>query len=162
MRRVDGCDLAIDNRTGQSHYSFKSRKPPRATRPRAGFIWAIPNMPTMPPTFRPPRARSKQERDRDHDVRRRVEKPWRRWYQLPAWKEIRAGQLAAEPYCRRCRKRGSLVKANTVNHVEPHRGDWAKFIAGPFESVCATCHNAEVQREERRADAMKAKDRCPF
>lgn len=110
-------------------------------------------MPTMPPTVRPPGARTKQDRGRDHDQRRRAAKPWRKWYTLPEWKQIRAAQLAAEPYCRRHRKRGQLVKADTVNHIEPHRGDWQKFVSGPFESLCSTCHNADVQREERAAEA---------
>ena len=121
-------------------------------------------MPMMPPTFRPPSARTKQDRDRDHDARRRAEKPWRKWYFTRQWREIRERQLCAEPWCRRCRKRGALIAANTVNHIEPHRGDWHKFINGPFESLCDTCHNAEVQREERAAAAMKGKapvDRRP-
>ena len=119
-------------------------------------------MPMMPPTFRPPSARTKRERGREHDAKRRVEKPWRKWYFTREWKEIRAGQLFAEPYCRRCKRRSALVKATVVNHIEPHRGDWTKFIAGPFESLCKTCHDSEVQREERAADAEKAKFTSPY
>lgn len=105
----------------------------------------------MPPTHRPSSVRTKRERDLEHDRRRRHEKPWRAWYSLPVWKAIRARQLAEEPFCRRHARRGQMVVATTVNHVEPHRGDWDKFISGPFESLCKTCHDSEVQREERAA-----------
>jgi hypothetical protein len=104
----------------------------------------------MPPTFRAGPVRSKRERDRDHDSRRRKSKPWRAWYSLPVWKQIRVTQLTTEPYCRRHLDRGEVVVANTVNHVEPHEGDWEKFIGGPFESLCKPCHDSDVQREERR------------
>lgn len=35
-----------------------------------------------------------------------------------------------------------------VNHVNRHNGDWFKFIAGPFESLCKPCHDRDVQSEE--------------
>lgn len=103
----------------------------------------------MPPTFRPNGMRTKRERGREHDVRRREDQPWRAWYGLAVWQRIRAAQLQAEPLCRRCAALGEVTAATVVNHMEPHRGDWAKFIGGPFESVCKPHHDAEVQREER-------------
>jgi hypothetical protein len=113
-------------------------------------------MPTMPPTFRAGPVRTKRERDQDHDRHRRREKPWRAWYQLPVWrKQIRPRQLAEEPYCRRCSERGQTVPAKVVNHVDPHQGDWDKFIGGPFESLCKTCHDSDVQREERANDRKR-------
>lgn len=83
---------------------------------------------------------------------RRERLPWRKWYSLSIWREIRIGQLVTEPLCRRCAARGDVVRATVVNHIEPHRGDWDRFIAGPFESVCKPCHDGEVQREERAAE----------
>jgi len=103
----------------------------------------------MPPTFRPRGMRTKRERGRDHDQRRREEKPWRKWYALKAWKDRRRDQLQKEPLCRRHLARGEVVAANTANHVEPHRGDWDLFIGGELESLCKTCHDVDVQREER-------------
>lgn len=101
--------------------------------------------------------RTKRERGRDHDQRRRDEKEWRGWYKLAVWRRIRAAQLQAEPLCRRCLARGEVVSATVVNHIEPHRGDWDKFIAGPFESTCKPCHDGEVQREERAAEAARGR-----
>lgn len=110
-------------------------------------------MPTMPPTHRAGPVRTKRERDQDHDRRRRSQKPWRAWYSLPIWRnQIRPRQLTDEPYCRRCNQRGEVVMATVVNHVDPHRGDWDRFIGGPFESLCKTCHDSEVQREERKSE----------
>jgi 5-methylcytosine-specific restriction enzyme A len=110
-------------------------------------------MPMMPPMHRPAGARTKQERGREHDVRRQRSQPWRAFYRTREWREIRARQRAAQPLCERCLKAGKTVPMAVVNHVERHRGDWAKFIAGPFESLCKPCHDGEVQREERAADA---------
>lgn len=109
-------------------------------------------MPTMPATVhvgpRLPRTEQRQEQDR----RRRQAKPWRRWYGLAAWHARRVAQLTAAPWCCRCAARGEPnVPATVANHVEPHRGDWRRFIAGELESVCKPCHDREVQREEARA-----------
>ncbi len=108
-------------------------------------------MPTMPPTFRPPGARTKQQSRREYDTRRRRAKPWRAWYGTKQWREIRAAQLAAEPYCRRCKGAGLLTRATVCDHVQPHRGNWERLIAGPFQSLCATCHNSAKQSAEKRA-----------
>lgn len=108
-------------------------------------------MPTMPPIMRPPGARDKRERDRDHDAVRREAKPWRKWYGLAAWRKRRADQLAATPYCERCHQHGALRVAVIANHRQRHEGDWGLFITGPLESLCKPCHDGEVQREERAA-----------
>lgn len=114
----------------------------------------------------------KISRDRRHDAKRYVEKPWRRWYQLLEWSGPngrRALQLAEHPICQRCEKRGLLVAATVANHVTPHRGDWALFINGPLESTCKTCHDGLIQGEEARgfdntvgADGFPIDPRHPF
>ena len=106
-------------------------------------------MPTKPPTFRPPGMQSRREQKRDHDRRRRRQKPWRAWYNTAAWQSRRAAQLTSKPYCERHDERGELVLATVANHRQPHRGDWDLFIGGALESLCKHCHDSEVQREER-------------
>ncbi len=113
-------------------------------------------MPNQAPVFRPWGARTQQGRKRDHDRRRRRSQPWRHWYKLPLWQARRAEQLAREPRCERHLARGEIVAANTANHREPHRGDWDKFAFGPLESLCAHCHNSDVQREERASPGPEA------
>ena len=41
--------------------------------------------------------------------------------------------------------------ATVCDHVEPHRGDVAKFHGGPFQSLCAFHHNRDKQRAEAAA-----------
>ena len=53
------------------------------------------------------------------------------------------------PLYQRCSRQGKVVPATVVHHVEPHRGDMQKFFGGPFESLCAQCHNSAAQSEER-------------
>jgi 5-methylcytosine-specific restriction enzyme A len=95
--------------------------------------------------------RSKVQRGRDYEKRRRAAKPWRAWYGLPVWQQIRDEQLEKQPLCERCDRDGIVRAATVVNHRKPHRGDWDRFVAGPFESVCKPHHDGEVQREERAA-----------
>jgi hypothetical protein len=104
-------------------------------------------MPTMPPTLH---RRSTRERGRAYDAERRRAKPWRAWYNTAIWRRIRDDQLRRQPLCERCLAKGLTVAATVCNHKTPHRGDWEAFIAGPFESACAPCHNSDIQREERQ------------
>lgn len=88
---------------------------------------------------------------RAYDRRRREAKPWRAWYDLPAWKAAREAQLAKQPLCERCLERGDTEAATVCNHRIPHRGDWALFIDPEnHESSCKLCHDGEIQREEVR------------
>jgi hypothetical protein len=94
--------------------------------------------------------RPREERSAAYEAERRRAKPWRAWYSLAIWKQIRARQLQAQPLCERCEREDRITAATTVNHKIPHRGDWELFIGGPFESCCKPCHDSVVQAEERR------------
>jgi 5-methylcytosine-specific restriction enzyme A len=70
--------------------------------------------------------------------------PPRSWYELERWRRIRRAQLRAEPLCRMCLERdGRVVVATIVDHIEPHRGDWNKFLTGSLQSLCAHCHASD-------------------
>ena len=47
-----------------------------------------------------------------------------------------------------CRARGRVVLATVVDHIEPHRGDQAKFYGGALQSLCKQCHDSDKQRIE--------------
>lgn len=86
---------------------------------------------------------------------RRVSAEYHNWYSLPIWtNELRPSQLLREPFCRECAKRGFRTRATVVDHIVPHRGDWAKFIdPANHQSLCKICHDrktAREQAEERR------------
>lgn len=55
----------------------------------------------------------------------------------------------AEPLCRLCHAKGRIVPATVCDHIEPHKGDEARFWRGPFQSLCEPCHNGTKQQVER-------------
>jgi 5-methylcytosine-specific restriction enzyme A len=93
---------------------------------------------------------------REHDARRKVEQPWRRWYSTARWRNLRKRQLRIEPHCRMCRKEGRLELATVCDHVEPHRGDLVKFWSGPFQSLCTPHHNRDKQSLEKGGKPRQA------
>ena len=105
-------------------------------------------LPTMPPTYRPPGAQSQRQARQQYDTRRRAAKPWRNWLNSKAWRDRRAYQLTMEPLCRFCAERGKAVPATVADHITPHRGNWDRFIAGPLQSLCTTCHSSRKQKLE--------------
>lgn len=74
---------------------------------------------------------------------------WHRWYGLPIWRDrLRPEQLLREPFCRECARRGIRTYATDVDHIRPHRGDWALFTDPcNLQSLCHACHSAKTMRE---------------
>jgi hypothetical protein len=71
-----------------------------------------------------------------------------RLYRGGHWRRVRADHLAREPWCAECAKRGVRTKANVVDHVLGHGGDWRlRFFRGPFRSLCVRCHNQITARD---------------
>ena len=86
---------------------------------------------------------------------RRFSAQWHGWYSLPIWTDdLRPAQLLREPWCRECARRGIRTRATVVDHVRPHRGDWALFVdPANHQSLCKSCHDrktAKEMAEERR------------
>lgn len=81
-------------------------------------------------------------------------------YGLPIWTEkLRPAQLLKEPFCRECAKAGVRTRATVVDHVVPHRGNWALFAdPGNLQSLCKSCHDRKTaleKLEERRRVSLK-------
>ena len=73
------------------------------------------------------------------------------FYSTAGWQALRGQQLRLEPTCRLCRQAGRVTPATVADHVEPHRGDRARFFdSNNLMSLCATCHNAIKQQTEKR------------
>ena len=106
-------------------------------------------MPIAPPYRSPSRVNTGVARKREHDRERRAAHPWRKLYNTARWKRLRLAQLAMQPLCEICLSKGDANVATVCDHIEPHRGDVAKFWAGPFQSLCSSCHDGEKQRLER-------------
>jgi 5-methylcytosine-specific restriction enzyme A len=67
-----------------------------------------------------------------------------------------------------CLKEGRTTPATCVDHVEPHKGDYNKFVLGKLQSLCATCHSSTKAIVEKRgydtaigADGMPLDPRHP-
>lgn len=82
--------------------------------------------------------------------RRRASAEYHGWYLLPVWTDsLRPGQLLREPFCRECAGRGIRTPATVVDHIRPHRGDWALFIDQVnHQSLCKSCHDRKTAREQ--------------
>lgn len=76
-----------------------------------------------------------------------AEPAYKRWYKTAKWQKLRERQLSADPLCSMCRPR--ITPATVCDHVKPHKGNEALFWSGPFQSLCATCHNSDKQRIEK-------------
>ena len=73
-----------------------------------------------------------------------------RFYKSAQWAALRAQQLAREPFCAFHAKLGQYyVKADTVDHVQPHRGNAELFFNGRLQSLCWSCHSRIKQAIER-------------
>jgi 5-methylcytosine-specific restriction protein A len=77
------------------------------------------------------------------------DRPWRHLYKTARWLQRRKEQLAAQPLCEWCDKRGLLVEATIAHHDEPHKGDLQKFWTGKLTSLCKPCHDIDAQIIER-------------
>lgn len=71
-------------------------------------------------------------------------------YKTAQWQAIRRIQLRRVPLCERCKARGVIRPATVCDHVTPHKGDSEAFWAGPFASLCESCHSSAKQSEETR------------
>lgn len=80
-------------------------------------------------------------------------------YNTTRWRKLRLRHLADHPLCVYCQRRGVTAVATVVDHVQPHRGDHARFYdAANLQSLCASCHNHDKSREEHGRAARVAFD----
>src|SRR5262249_43190296 len=73
-----------------------------------------------------------------------------KFYKTARWKRLRKFQLIQHPLCKFCLQRGIVTRANVVDHVAPHKGDWTDFITGELQSLCEPCHNSAKRQIELR------------
>ncbi|OPY74936.1 MAG: HNH endonuclease [Syntrophorhabdus sp. PtaU1.Bin153] len=71
------------------------------------------------------------------------------WYHTSRWRKRRARQIVEHPLCAMCEQQGRVTAATIADHVVPHRGDAEKFWNGELQSLCATCHSARKQMQEK-------------
>ena len=82
---------------------------------------------------------------------RRESAEWHTLYDSDRWRMMRAAQLLREPFCRECAAVGIRTRANTADHITPHRGDQTLFYNPEnLQSLCQSCHSRKTM-EERTA-----------
>lgn len=82
---------------------------------------------------------------------------YRHLYSTEEWRAVRGTAFVRDLYtCRRCdcilvEGRPNDPQSATANHIVPHRGDRELFFdIDNIESVCKSCHDTLIQREEAR------------
>jgi 5-methylcytosine-specific restriction enzyme A len=82
-----------------------------------------------------------------------IAEPWRRWYSLKRWRDLRLEVLARDLFtCRMCRRLEADTSQLVADHIVQHRGDPGRFWAeGNLQTLCAPCHNRLKQAAERAA-----------
>ena len=70
----------------------------------------------------------------------------RKWYGLAVWQRLRRLVLAEQPLCATCETEGRVTPATDVDHIEPHRGTWDRFIdRANLQGLCHPCHSVKTQ-----------------
>ena len=82
---------------------------------------------------------------------------WRKWYGLRVWRRRAERQLQDEPRCEDCLARGIVRAAREADHVEPHLGDYDKFMNGRLQSRCSSCHAAQTRADEQERKTGKVR-----
>ena len=65
------------------------------------------------------------------------------------WQQARAGYLRKHPLCVHCQVKGRVTIATDLDHIEPHKGDMAKFWDfGNVQGLCKPCHSRKTAAED--------------
>jgi 5-methylcytosine-specific restriction protein A len=74
---------------------------------------------------------------------------YRHLYGTARWQRLRARVLRTQPVCAMCREWGYITPATVCDHIDPKsKLSEQGFFTGPFQSLCATCHNGTKARIE--------------
>jgi len=104
-------------------------------RPKIKLKMLQPLLKTLPPMLKTlPRKRASTT-GRDADPRRTLA------LNTAAWQRLRASVLREKPLCAHCRKRGHVVMATDVDHVN---GDPSDNSTDNLQPLCHSCHSLKT------------------
>ena len=89
--------------------------------------------------------------DQTRDRQRYSASPWRRWYGLKRWKDLRWSVLTDAMFqCVRCGRVDGNTSNLVADHKIPHRGREVMFWdVNNLQCLCKECHDSVKQREEQ-------------
>lgn len=65
------------------------------------------------------------------------------------WRTAARNFLRAHPICAECERQGRITAAVCVDHIKPHRGNWALFWdVSNWQPLCARCHSIKTAEED--------------
>lgn len=80
-------------------------------------------------------------------------------YNLWLWRKpggLRQQVLWRDPLCKECERQGLLTPATEADHIEPHGGDFDRFmdidgvISAGCRGLCKACHSRKTLEDQRR------------
>lgn len=85
---------------------------------------------------------------------------WRAWYKTARWQKMRWQILVRDGFtCAMCGRLEGDTSQLVCDHIERHGGNAVQFWAGPFQTLCKTCHDGTKQRVERMRAGRAAASR---
>ena len=77
-----------------------------------------------------------------------TDKPYHHMYNNVKWKQSRMSYLKMNPLCVECKEQGRLVRADVVDHIKPHKGDYRLFWdVRNWQGLCKMHHDMKTARE---------------
>lgn len=80
-------------------------------------------------------------------------KPWRKWYHLKRWKDLRWATFIRDQFtCQMCGTFQADSALLVADHRKPHRGEEVRFFdPDNVHTLCASpCHSKHKQRMEQQ------------
>ena len=65
------------------------------------------------------------------------------------WQRVSKAYLRKHPLCVKCMKNGRFVTATVVDHIIPHRNNYAlMWSESNWQSLCKPCHDKKTRNED--------------
>lgn len=89
--------------------------------------------------------------DKARDRYRAQTQPWRAWYKLARWKQLRWSVLVRDLFaCQMCKRVVGNTSQLVADHKKPHRGSATLFWdESNVQTLCKPCHDGAKQRLEQ-------------
>jgi len=73
-----------------------------------------------------------------------------KFYQTPAWRNLRAMFIANNPMCVGCEEKGTIRAGWLVDHIIPISQGGAALDEANLQTLCKHCHAVKTGKEQKR------------